>query len=169
MKKYLKKIYLNFYPIYRDYVVSFLSNARGAKFFSVKFVTKKRLGIFAAATIPFYVCIGSGMFLFDPSGEKKEIVLVAEAAVNPSNLSEEGKMVYMNLGPIYQKIYILALSSEERTRVNAYVRRGQTPYEAIDTILRSEERKYLRAHPKKIYQSPAEKATAKNTKNYSVF
>ena len=48
---------------------------------------------------------------------------------------------------------------------------GSKRNEAIDVILRSEERKYLRAHPKKTYQSLADKATAKNkaTKNYTVY
>jgi len=135
-------------------------------------IKKKQLRVLLTATIPFCVIwMGSGMFLFDPSGEKQEIVLAAETAVNPSSLTAEEQAIYNNLGAIYQKIYILALNSEERTRVALYVRRGQTPYEAIDVILRSEERKYLRAHPKKTYQSPADKATAKNkaTKNYTVY
>lgn len=57
-------------------------------------------------------------------------------------LPSDQKQVYHQLGPLYQKIYLCALNDEERHRVVVYVRRGVSCFEAINIILRAEERKF---------------------------
>ncbi|MBM3192858.1 MAG: hypothetical protein FJZ59_01330 [Chlamydiae bacterium] len=62
---------------------------------------------------------------------------------NPyENLPSDQIQVYHQLGPLYQKIYLYALNDEERHRVVVYVRRGVSCFEAINIILRREERKF---------------------------
>jgi hypothetical protein len=170
MRSYIKNIYAILYrrvqAIYQAKKPFMQKILSGIFPFFEKYGVKKRLGILFTATLPFYVWMGSSLFFASAPIGGGEVVCVEDTS---KQLSAEEKAIYTNLGPIYQKIYLFALNSEERGRVALYVRRGQTAYEAIDVILRSEERKYLRQHPKKTYQSPAEKATAKNAKSYSVF
>lgn len=78
-------------------------------------------------------------------------------AKTENGLSQEEATVYQQLGPIYQKIYLYAFNDEERHRTVVYINRGLNPYEAIDTILRTEKRSYETNHPKKNL-SPAERA-----------
>tara|TARA_Y100001970_G_C13904692_1_gene685464 strand:- start:66 stop:440 length:375 start_codon:yes stop_codon:yes gene_type:complete len=78
-----------------------------------------------------------------------------ESVVN--SLPESEQSVYQRLGEIYQKIYLYALNDEERHRVVVYIRRGLNPYEAINTILRSEERRYNARQPRQSL-SPAERS-----------
>ncbi len=66
------------------------------------------------------------------------------------DLTEDQKQVYHKLGPLYQKIYLYVLNTEERHRVIVYIKRGVSPYEAINTILRPEER----AHTQKRGSKP---------------
>jgi hypothetical protein len=57
-------------------------------------------------------------------------------------LPSDQQQVYHQLGPLYQNIYLYALNDEERHRVVVYVRRGVSSFEAINIILRAEERKF---------------------------
>ncbi len=57
-------------------------------------------------------------------------------------LPSDQQQVYHQLGPLYQKIYLYAFNPEERHRVVVYVRKGISYFEAMNIILRAEERKY---------------------------
>ena len=72
-------------------------------------------------------------------------------------LDRDKKSVYYKLGPVYQKIFLYALNDEQKHRVVMYVHRGIDPYEAVDVILRTEQRKHMRAIGKEKL-SPAEKS-----------
>ena len=61
-----------------------------------------------------------------------------------SHLPPEEQHVYQELGPLYQKIYLCLFTEEERHQVVVYTTRGLTSYEAINVLLRAEERKYAK-------------------------
>ena len=73
--------------------------------------------------------------------------MVSECLQEPSldRLPADEKQVYHQLGPLYQKIYLQVLNDEERHRVVVYIHRGLNGFDAINIILRSEERKYVRS------------------------
>lgn len=84
---------------------------------------------------------------------KEELLLIESShEVSIESLPLEEKQVYHQLGPLYQKIYLYALNDEERHRVVVYVRRGLSSFEAINTILRAEERQYLQKNVPKTKQ-----------------
>ncbi len=79
------------------------------------------------------------------------------------------QQVYQRLGPLYQKIYLYAFNNEERHRVIVYMSRGLTPYEAINTILRAEDRKYSKAPPKGKSITPSERSAKSATQPQEVY
>ncbi len=124
--------------------------------FSVK---RLILGIFFCSTLTmtglFGACSEFGLSFFEQSfaynEENQEKVIEAE------DLSPEEKTVYGELGPVYKKIYLYALTSEMRRRVVIYVCRGLNAYEAINVILRAEQRRGESGTRKKVI-SPGERA-----------
>jgi len=64
-----------------------------------------------------------------------------------NQLPSEEQQVYHQLGPLYQKIYLNVLNDEERHRVVVYTKRGLNPFDAVNVILRREERSYLQEYP----------------------
>lgn len=89
-----------------------------------------------------------------------------ELTTNPKQLAVEDlpldqQQVYHQLGPLYQRIYLYALNDEERHRVVVYTRRGLSNFEAINTILRNEERRYDNPNENKSI-APSDR-TAKNS------
>ena len=76
---------------------------------------------------------------------EKEDALKEERSTE--HLPADQQQVYHELGPLYQKIYLFALNDEERHRVVVYTRRGVTAFEAMNIILRVEERKYTVVPP----------------------
>lgn len=89
--------------------------------------------------------------------------------ISPDTLLEDERAIYDRLGPIYQKIYLYAFNNEERQRVVVYVSRGLDPLEAINTILRVEERKYKRSLPPQRSLTPAERSATRHLPRQQVF
>lgn len=85
--------------------------------------------------------------------EEREIVSICNRSLN--DLPNAEQQVYQQLGPLYQKIYLYALNDEERHRVVVYMTRGLTAYDAINTILRAEERQSISKQPKQPNKSIA--------------
>ncbi len=89
-------------------------------------------------------------------------VLADETEPNEvAQLSGEEQTVYRQLGPIYQKIFLYALTSDMRHRVVIYVCRGLNPFEAVNVILRAEQRKYESGKAKRNF-TPSERAAMQN-------
>ena len=96
--------------------------------------------------------------------------LPPECQQQPSaeDLAEDQKQVYHKLGPLYKKIYLYALDSEERHRVIVYIKRGISPYEAINIILRPEERAYAQKRGSKNIP-PSDRHTISPSPSISVY
>ncbi|MBS0585940.1 MAG: hypothetical protein JSR76_06545 [Verrucomicrobia bacterium] len=78
--------------------------------------------------------------------------------MSEEKLSLQERALYDQLGPIYQKIYLFALSEEERYRASVYVSRGLCPYAAVDVILRTERRKCESTYSSVPKAPPADRA-----------
>ena len=102
-------------------------------------------------------CTEYGLSLFEHSLSYAQ----DQALEGEDNLCQEEKIVYDQLGPLYKKIYIFALTDEMRRRVVIYVCRGLTPFEAINVILRAEQRKFESTGRKRSL-SPRDRAMMKD-------
>lgn len=98
-------------------------------------------------------CTEFGLSLFEPS-----LIAADVTSTDADDLSSEERTVYNSLGPVYQRIYLHALSNDMRHRVVIYVCRGLTPFEAVNVILRAEQRKYESGRHGKRTLSPGERA-----------
>jgi hypothetical protein len=103
----------------------------------------------------------------DYSGEDP-IFIESSQKLNYENLPPAQKEVYNQLGPLFQKIYLFAFNDEERQRVVLYVKKGVSPFEAIQVILRTEERKYLKKKEKKTL-SPSQRVESNSLDNRSLY
>ena len=77
--------------------------------------------------------------------------------MTPDMLDIKEQRIYYKLGPMYQKIYLNVLTDRQRHMVVIFVRRGVTPYQAINSILKVEERRIENTGKKKRV-SPGERA-----------
>jgi hypothetical protein len=95
--------------------------------------------------------------------EKEDLIFIENSQrADYEKLPSSQKGVFNQLGPLYQKIYLYALNDEERARVVIYIQRGVNPYEAINVILRAEERKYARRKQNQSI-SPSQRGEAKSS------
>lgn len=101
-------------------------------------------------------CTEFGLSLFE-----HPVIAQSEDSISESDLSPEEKTVYNQLGPVYKKIYLHALTEDMRHRVVIYVCRGLSPFEAINVILRAEERRTESSGRKKRTLTPGERAALK--------
>ncbi len=87
------------------------------------------------------------------------------------SLPAEEKQAYHQLGPLYQKIYLYVLNDEERHRVVVYLCRGLSGYEAINTILRAEERQYVqkKAPQKKQPIAPSNRSSKGSCSSTTIY
>ena len=90
-----------------------------------------------------------------------------EQVVASEGLSVEEKTVYHQLGPVYQKIYLFALTAEMRRRVVIYVCRGLTAFEAVNVILRAEQRKFESVKQKRTL-TPCERSIMQKKRSVDV-
>ena len=90
--------------------------------------------------------------------------------VSIENLQPEEKQIYHQLGPLYQRIYLDAFNDEERHRVVVYVRRGLSVFDAMNTLLRADERQYIQKQNPKNNNSvvPSERSSG-STPSRSIF
>ena len=84
-----------------------------------------------------------------------------------TKLSPEEQIIYNQLGPVYQKIFLYALTSDMRHRVVIYVCRGLNPFEAINVILRAEQRKYESGKVKRPF-TPSERAAMQKKRSTEI-
>jgi hypothetical protein len=107
--------------------------------------------------------------LSEPPDKGSNIREEQEHVKNVQSLPKSEQQVYHQLGPLYQKIYLYAFTNEERHRVLVYISRGLTPYESINTILRTEDRKYSKPAPKGKSISPSDRSTKGASRAQEVF
>jgi len=99
--------------------------------------------------------------------KKEDNLVISKPKISLDTITTDEKAIYDELGPIYQKIYLYAFSDEQRKRIIVYVSNGLTPYDAMNVILRVEERRQKRNFPQKRL-SPAERAYHKRKPNREI-
>jgi hypothetical protein len=135
----------------------------------IQIMKKIKLKFWTYLIIPFSLLLAPSELIIkgDYSGEDP-IFIESSQKLTYENLPPAQKEVYNQLGPLFQKIYINVLNEEERQRVLLYVKRGVSPFEAIQVILRAEERKYFKQREKKSL-SPSQRTESNTLDNKSLY
>lgn len=86
---------------------------------------------------------------------------------HPDKLPSDERHVYHMLSPLYQRIYLYALDSDQREMVAVFERRGENPYHVIDNILKRDRQRSDQSYDKKC--SPCERSIrSKEKKKYII-
>lgn len=80
---------------------------------------------------------------------KKEETMGSTYKETPKELPSDQKRVLMMLSPLYKRIYLYALSEEQREMVAVFNKRGENPFRAIDNIMKRDRKKYDNCSPEK--------------------
>lgn len=107
-------------------------------------------------------CTEFGLSLFEHS-----FVAQSTTTIHECDLSPEEKTIYNQLGPVYKKIYLDALTDDQRQRVVIYVHRGLSPFDAINVILRAEQRRIESNRRSRRTLTPGERAALKPVRKRS--
>lgn len=81
-------------------------------------------------------------------------------------LPPDQKAMVERLSPLYQKIYIYALSCDQKEAIVVFYRRGENPYTAIDNILKRDRKRHDSTLKK---QPPVRGTTQKSSLKKSYF
>ncbi len=109
-----------------------------------------------------FILIGTGLFgsctEFGLSLFEAPLIASEEPVIDQDDLTDQERIVYNQLGPVYRRIFLYALTNDQRRRVVIYVCRGLTPFEAVNVVLRAEQRKMESGRNSRRTLTPGERA-----------